>query len=196
MSGVRATVLLVAGCALAGCGRSDPAPPAAVVSRPSPISAAPIPAAKLAGIGSALSGSVSPLNGSVTGFSVRVTDTATVVALDADILFDFDSATLRPTAAAQLGRTVDLIRAGGTGAVAITGYTDSKGGDAYNLDLSRRRAEAVAAWLRGQPGVRDRTYTIVGKGKAEPVAANARPDGSDDPAGRARNRRVEIAIPR
>jgi outer membrane protein OmpA-like peptidoglycan-associated protein len=52
----------------------------------------------------------------------------------------------------------------------------------------------VAAWLRQQVGVRQRQITTSGKGEAEPIAPNTRPDGGDDPAGRARNRRVELII--
>jgi outer membrane protein OmpA-like peptidoglycan-associated protein len=78
----------------------------------------------------------------------------------------------------------------------VTGHTDATGEDAYNLDLSRRRAEAVAAWLRARPELGGWTFTVAGKGEAAPVAPNSRPDGSDDPEGRARNRRVEVTIPK
>ena len=54
----------------------------------------------------------------------------------------------------------------------------------------------MAGWLRGQAGLGDRSFTVRGLGEADPVAANTAPDGSDDPQGRARNRRVAIDIPR
>ena len=143
-----------------------------------------------------LQADVSPLSGTVEGFAVRVTDMATIVALDADVLFDFDKATLRPDATTQLAKTADMIRRGGAGDITILGYTDAKGGDAYNLDLSQRRSETVAEWMRGQVGVRQRRFAVTGKGEADPVAPNTKPDGTDDPAGRAKNRRVEIVIPK
>lgn len=196
---MRAAVL-VGALAIGGCGSAGetpqsivtPSPPAAVASPPA--TAAPV--SRQTGQVGTLHADVSPLSGTVTGFAVRTTDLATIVMLDADILFDFDKATLRPDAEAQLGKTADLIRQGGAGAIAIDGFTDAKGSDAYNLDLSRRRAETVADWMRRQVGVRQRTFTVTGKGEAEPVAPNTQPDGSDDPAGRAKNRRVQIVIPR
>lgn len=177
---------------LGACDRAaEPPRPAATPSAAPPATAAPA----LPGPG-ALHGTVSGLHGVVTGFSTRTTALGTIVALDADILFDFDKASLRSDATAQLGATADAVRQGGAGTVTVVGYTDAKGGDAYNLDLSRRRAASVAAWLRGQAALGTRDFAVTGKGKADPVAPNTRPDGSDDPAGRARNRRVELVIPR
>ena len=183
---------MAVGVLLTGCREASAPRDAAVSARATPVAVS-TAAAPTTG---ALHGDVSPLSGSVTGFAVRVTDLSTIVALDADVLFDFDEATLRPDATAQLGKTADLIRQGGEGVIGIDGFTDAKGSDAYNLDLSRRRAETVAAWMRKQVGVRQRSFAVVGKGEADPVAPNAKPDGTDDPAGRAKNRRVEIVIPK
>lgn len=161
--------------------------------------AAPAPnAAEPAGIGttSTLTATTSPLTGQVSDFQVRTTDTETIVALAADTLFAFDSATLTAAAAANLERTAALVAKGKPGAVRIVGHTDAKGDDAYNDALSTRRAEAVATWLRGQSSLVGRSFTTEGRGEREPVAPNTASDGSDDPAGRARNRRVEVVIPR
>ncbi|CAA9500298.1 MAG: hypothetical protein AVDCRST_MAG39-1326 [uncultured Sphingomonadaceae bacterium] len=49
--------------------------------------------------------------------------------------------------------------------------------------------------MRTQPGVRQRSFVVDGQGEAAPVAPDTRPNGRDDPAGRARNRRVELIIP-
>jgi outer membrane protein OmpA-like peptidoglycan-associated protein len=148
------------------------------------------------GTTSGLTGQTSALTGRVSDFVVERTETETRVALAADTLFAFDQATLTPAAQANLQRTADLVREGGQGPVTVVGHTDAKGEDAYNLDLSRRRAQAVATWLRGQAGLGNRSYAVEGRGEAEPVASNARPDGGDDPDGRARNRRVVVIIPR
>jgi outer membrane protein OmpA-like peptidoglycan-associated protein len=71
--------------------------------------------------------------------------------------------------------------------VDVYGYTDSQGPEAYNLDLSQRRAVSVATALTNQ-GVSQERFYIQGKGEADPVASNA------TEAGRAQNRRVEIQI--
>jgi outer membrane protein OmpA-like peptidoglycan-associated protein len=69
----------------------------------------------------------------------------------------------------------------------IDGFTDSRGSDGYNLDLSRRRAEAIRAYIIGK-GYEPERIIAVGMGGTHPVADNA------TPAGRASNRRVEIVI--
>ena len=72
-------------------------------------------------------------------------------------------------------------------ALTILGHTDSTGTDAYNIDLSRRRALAVMAMLAGD-GVDPEQMTTVAIGDHQPVAPN------DTPEGRALNRRVEFLI--
>jgi len=101
------------------------------------------------------------------------------------ILFDFDQATLRPESEVVLRQLRDALQASPGGRVTIEGHTDAVGGDAYNRDLSQRRAESVVAWLAVN-GVDRARLTPVGKGEAEPVADNATADG------RALNRRVEV----
>jgi outer membrane protein OmpA-like peptidoglycan-associated protein len=109
-----------------------------------------------------------------------------------DFLFDFDRAEVRPEA----GSTLDEIAAhlaAANNAVMIEGHTDAKGTDTYNQTLSERRAISVRASLttRGMPVDR---LNIRGFGKSRPVAQNERPDGSDDPEGRQKNRRVEVVL--
>jgi len=118
-----------------------------------------------------------------------------IVDLPSDVLFPYDSAKLAAGADAALTRTARIIAEGGAGPITITGYTDGKGEDDYNLKLSQRRAEAVAEWLTAH-GIEQKRITTRGRGKANPVAPNTKLDGSDDPVGRAHNRRVEITIPR
>ena len=73
----------------------------------------------------------------------------------------------------------------------IEGHTDAIGSDADNQALSERRAAAVRTALEAELGS-GYQYTSVGFGETKPVAPNTKPDGSDDPDGRALNRRVEI----
>lgn len=185
---------------LAGCNGGAPAP-TPTTERTEAAAALPAPAPPAAATGrqlgssSTLSAMTSPLTGVVSGFAVERTATETRVLLAADTLFDFDKATLTPAAETNLARTAALVAEGGKGAVTVVGHTDAKGDDAYNDSLSRRRADAVAAWLRARPELAGRGFTPEGRGEREPVAPNAAPDGGDDPAGRARNRRVEVVIP-
>lgn len=116
------------------------------------------------------------------------------LALRADVLFAFDKATLTSKAATLLDGAIAETRAHadpGKPPITITGYTDAKGGYSYNQKLSERRAATVEKYVSGRLGPSYK-YQAAGKGEADPVAANTRKDGSDDPAGRARNRRVEI----
>jgi outer membrane protein OmpA-like peptidoglycan-associated protein len=113
--------------------------------------------------------------------------------LAADVLFDFDKSTIRHDAAKTLHQAADIIRARSKGVVRVEGYTDSKGNAAYNARLSEQRAASVKEWLVSKEGLKI-AMTTLGSGAANPVAPNAKPDGSDNPAGRQRNRRVEIVI--
>lgn len=189
-------VALLAALALAGCGGGGSEAPEGSASPAAAASTNPAAPTRPIGTVSGLRAETSALTGAVSGFATETTDFGTRVALSADTLFDFDRATLGPAAQDNLRRTADLVRQGGAGTVTVVGHTDAKGDDAYNADLSRRRAEAVVAWLRAQPGLGGRRFDALGKGEAEPVAPNAKPDGSDDPEGRARNRRVTVDIPK
>ncbi len=87
--------------------------------------------------------------------------------------------------------SADVLKA--KGPVTIIGHTDSKGKEAYNQELSLRRAESTKAWLLDKGGAKA-TYQVEGKGESQPVADNTKPDGSDNPEGRAKNRRVDIIV--
>ncbi|GAA6121861.1 OmpA family protein [Acidovorax sp. FG27] len=113
------------------------------------------------------------------------------VDLPADVLFDFDKATLRPDAAGPLDKAAELIKSYPQAPITVVGHTDSKGNDAYNDALSLRRAETVAQALQQRTS---RLPVARGLGEREPVAPNAKPDGRDDPQGRQQNRRVQILI--
>jgi outer membrane protein OmpA-like peptidoglycan-associated protein len=112
--------------------------------------------------------------------------------LRSDVLFKFDKSNLTPKAQTILQSVAQQIKARARGTVKITGYTDSIGTDAVNLPLSQARARSVKNALSPlTPGV---SYTASGLGSADPVAPNTKPDGTDNPAGRALNRRVTIAF--
>ena len=116
------------------------------------------------------------------------------ITLNADVLFDFNQAGLSPGAQGILSGVAAKIKGGANGTVAVTGYTDSLGPDSVNDPLSQARAEAVVAALTPQVTGAPVTLQATGKGAADPVAPNTNPDGSDNPAGRALNRRVSISF--
>lgn len=145
--------------------------------------------------GSGLSGAGTELSGSSSGLGAHETDLGTVLSLSADVLFDFDKADLKPAATPTLQKLAELIKQKKPKQVQIHGYTDSKGTDDYNLKLSQRRAEAVAAWLT-RSGVATELLATKGFGETNPVAFNQKADGSDNPDGRQKNRRVDVLLAR
>jgi outer membrane protein OmpA-like peptidoglycan-associated protein len=130
----------------------------------------------------------------VQGLDVRETASAIHVELPADILFDFDKAEIRPSAAQALHKAAELIRTRAVAVVRVEGHTDAKGGAAYNQRLSERRANAVRLWLVQRENLSSVKFVTAGFGARRPVAPNRTPNGSDDPAGRQRNRRVELVL--
>jgi len=114
--------------------------------------------------------------------------------LAGDLLFPFDSAEIQRAVAKKLAQVAHVIRTRSVGRIYILGHTDSVGSAAYNLKLSRERVRAVQDWLARREGIPAAIMVADGVGSKHPVAHNTRPDGSDDPEGRARNRRVEIQI--
>lgn len=117
-----------------------------------------------------------------------------ILSVASDVLFDFDSAALSPRAQRSLTDMAELIARAPNGEILVVGHTDSKGSDTYNLDLSLRRAKAVAAFLHDR-GVASNRLRTEGRGKTEPVADNEM-NGADNPEGRAKNRRVEFVVPK
>lgn len=117
----------------------------------------------------------------------------TLITLQDGVLFDFGKYDLRPEAKATLAKLATVLNQAKVPAAQINGHTDSIGDDAFNQDLSEKRASAVATQLKAD-GVSANLQTH-GYGKTQPVADNTNADGSDNPAGRQANRRVEIYIP-
>lgn len=113
------------------------------------------------------------------------------ITLSASTLFGFDKATLTPEGKAAIKQEVDDWRGRYETkeiGITLTGYTDSTGSEAYNQQLSERRANAVRDYLVDDLGVNPDNVTASGKGEADPVANN------DTREGRARNRRVEMDV--
>jgi outer membrane protein OmpA-like peptidoglycan-associated protein len=137
---------------------------------------------------------IKDIGGKVLDLKVKETDTELRIELAADVLFDFDKADILPKAEAVLGQVADLLRQKAKGGVRIEGHTDGKGSPAYNQKLSVRRADAVKTWLLRQADLKRINFVTAGFGATRPVAPNTKPDGSDDPDGRQKNRRVELIV--
>ncbi len=129
----------------------------------------------------------------LTELKAKEQDGKILIDLPGDVLFDFDRSDIRADARPVLAKLVEVLAAWPDAPVAIEGHTDAKGSDAYNQALSERRAVSVAAWLAAQKVARERLATS-GLGESKPVVPNVRPDGSDDPEGRQKNRRVTFVI--
>jgi outer membrane protein OmpA-like peptidoglycan-associated protein len=105
------------------------------------------------------------------------------------VFFDFDKATLQTSSYPELDRAVALMKADANMEVEIAGYTDAQGTDAYNKDLSQRRANSVREYLV-QNGIPKARLEAVGYGETNPIADN------ETEFGRAENRRVEFVVKR
>jgi outer membrane protein OmpA-like peptidoglycan-associated protein len=126
------------------------------------------------------------LEAELTDLQAQQTERGLVLTLG-DVLFDTAQANLKPGAASTMDRLAQFMRDYGERQVMIEGHTDSRGEDAYNIDLSQRRAAAVRDALL-ERNIEPQRIRIVGLGEAYPVASN------DTQAGMQQNRRVEIVI--
>jgi outer membrane protein OmpA-like peptidoglycan-associated protein len=139
------------------------------------------------------------LHGTENGYSIAVADAGAKDDLAAEltrdchvalygVLFDFNKVSLKPESDAVLSRVAKVLGAASALKVEVQGHTDSIGSDDYNLKLSDARAASVMAWLTAH-GVAAVRLSAKGYGETRPVASNDTDDG------RAKNRRVEIAVP-
>lgn len=109
------------------------------------------------------------------------------VSLTGDAYFATDSAVLTSAATTALDTLLNQQGDKHFSRVEVDGYTDATGSDAHNQALSKRRADAVAGYLR-EHGLKADAFAATGHGEANPAASNETADG------RARNRRVEISL--
>jgi outer membrane protein OmpA-like peptidoglycan-associated protein len=116
--------------------------------------------------------------------------------LSGDVLFDYDKAILKPEAEQALKKVAVVLSQFPESQVTVEGYTDAKGTPSVNMQLARERAQAVKDWLVKNGGVLASNIATKGFGEQYPVAANTNPDGTDNPLGRALNRRVTIIVER
>ena len=118
------------------------------------------------------------------------------IVLPADALFGSAPDTLDANADPLLAQLAELIAKTRPREVEVAGHTNSVGTDADNLTLSKERAHAVAAWLEAHAPKRRPRFVEQGFGRTRPVRPNHKSDGSDNPEGRAQNRRIEVLLRR
>ncbi len=109
------------------------------------------------------------------------------ITFDSGLLFDVDKAELRPRSKAELADLAEILNKYNNTNILIEGHTDATGSEKYNLELSKSRAQSVAAYL-ATLNVNPTRFTVIGYGEMQPVATN------ETAAGRQKNRRVQLAI--
>lgn len=134
-----------------------------------------------------LSADITRLRSELTRLQARETERGWVLGLGSEMLFDTGQSTLKPGAQRALERVAHFMREYPDREVAVEGFTDSTGADAFNQQLSEDRAHAVRRALI-EHGVPAKRIAARGHGEGFPVATNA------TAAGRQMNRRVEIVI--
>jgi len=111
-----------------------------------------------------------------------------------NILYAFDDTSLNAAAMQTLDTSIYLLLIENPSLIIEIGsHTDNKGSDDYNLSLSQRRAESVINYLQ-KKGIDKKRIQAKGYGETKPVAANMNTDGTDNPAGRAKNRRTSFRV--
>lgn len=117
----------------------------------------------------------------------KLPQNALMVTMTAQTSFAVDSSQIKPAFYSTLDKIAQIVNRYGKTHLDLIGFTDSTGSNAYNQQLSQRRANSVLGYLRNR-GVIPQRLTAQGMGEQHPVASNA------TAAGRALNRRVEIII--
>jgi outer membrane protein OmpA-like peptidoglycan-associated protein len=126
--------------------------------------------------------------GHIPGTTVeRVSDDLLLVHFESDVLFDIDSAVVKPAAQDALDQASQVLTEYSKTAVIVQGHTDATGTEEHNQELSDRRARAVVAYLAAR-GIDPARMAPIGYGEGQPIASN------DLSSGRAQNRRVDLLL--
>ncbi len=123
----------------------------------------------------------------IAGAKVERVGEGIKITFSSGILFDIDQADLKNQSQAELAKLSGILNKYADTNIMLAGHTDSTGSEEHNLGLSRRRAQSVADFLTTQ-NIDPARFAVEGYGKSDPVVSN------DTAAGRAENRRVEVAI--
>ncbi|WP_025560141.1 OmpA family protein [Sphingomonas sp. UNC305MFCol5.2] len=142
-----------------------------------------------AGIGAYMDRQEQELRRRTAGTDVRVIRQGDdlILNMPSGITFATNESSIQPQFRTTLDQVADVLRQYNQTYVDVYGHTDSTGSDSYNLDLSQRRASAVADYLTMR-GVQSARLGTRGFGESQPIASN------DTEEGKAANRRVEIKL--
>jgi outer membrane protein OmpA-like peptidoglycan-associated protein len=162
--------------------KPEPPTPPAVPVEPSQVETEPVPV------------TTTEVEETLTELNAERTIEGIKINLQDNILFEFDKYAVRSVAKPTLAKINQLLKHYKDAQVFIYGHTDSKGDDAYNLDLSNKRAAAVKYYFVNVFNEQPNRLQTKGFGESQPIAPNNNPNGSDNPAGREKNRRVEFII--
>ncbi|HEX8039607.1 MAG TPA: OmpA family protein, partial [Chryseosolibacter sp.] len=110
-----------------------------------------------------------------------------------NIYYELDKADIRPDAARELDKLVQILIDNPEIKIELSSHTDSIATVEYNMDLSQRRAESAVNYLI-EHGISPDRLVAKGYGELHPIARNTNPDGTDNPEGRQKNRRTEFKI--
>ncbi|HEY3402007.1 MAG TPA: OmpA family protein [Ohtaekwangia sp.] len=110
-----------------------------------------------------------------------------------NIYYDFNKYNIRPDAAKELDKLVQMLIDNPEIKIELSSHTDSIDDVDYNQTLSQRRAESAVSYIV-QHGIAVDRIVPKGYGESKPIARNTNPDGTDNPAGRQKNRRTEFKI--
>jgi outer membrane protein OmpA-like peptidoglycan-associated protein len=110
-----------------------------------------------------------------------------------NIYFEYNKADINTEAAHELDKLAQLLNDNPEIKIEMGSHTDSVASDAFNVELSQRRAESTVNYLI-RKGIDPKRLEAKGYGERVPIARNTNPDGTDNPAGRQRNRRTEFRI--
>jgi outer membrane protein OmpA-like peptidoglycan-associated protein len=110
-----------------------------------------------------------------------------------NIYYNFNKSDIRPDAAVELDKLVQLLIDNPEIKIELGSHTDSIDDNAYNIQLSQRRAESAVRYIV-QHGIAPDRLVAKGYGEERPIARNTNPNGTDNPEGRQKNRRTEFKI--
>ncbi len=192
-------VLLVPSFAWAQSKYSDPDSPAVQTAAKAALPSARVmdiqqTTSVIQGMSSGIQGATSGIKGVLQDLNAKVTAHEVKIEMNADVLFDFDKYDLKPEATDSLKKVGQVVQSYANAPLLIEGHTDGMGTHAHNMKLSDDRAASVKNWLVQNAGVQGSRVTTKGWGETKPIAPNKSKNGSDNPAGRQKNRRVEITL--
>ena len=180
-------VVLVAALVPVGCQEPQSSAPVRASPPPSEVRSSPLPVSFVQSSATVPESTTESVETILSDLGAEEIEEGILITVPDRVLFAFDQATLRAGARRTLQRIVRVVEAYPEAPVEVRGHTDDVGSNAYNLDLSKRRAEAVVDFLL-DAGVSRGRLKARGFGERQPVGPN------DTAQGRQRNRRVEVVI--